>query len=77
MIMVNITLSVPAEMKKEMDKFPEMDWSEVARQAIREKLKDLKSMEEVRLRGPLADDDPIGYGRRFGRALARRRKRDS
>ena len=36
--MVSITLAVPEELKKEMDKHPELNWSEVARSAIREKL---------------------------------------
>ena len=27
--MTNITLSIPEELKKEMEKFPEINWSEV------------------------------------------------
>ena len=37
-IMVSITLAVPAELKTEMDQHQEMNWSEAARQAIKEKL---------------------------------------
>ena len=40
--MVSITLSVPEELKVEMDEHPELNWSEIARQAIREKLAVLK-----------------------------------
>ena len=29
--MANITLSIPQELKEEMEKFPEINWSEVAR----------------------------------------------
>jgi len=36
--MVSITLAVPAELKTEMDQHQEMNWSEAARQAIKEKL---------------------------------------
>ncbi len=32
--MVSITLSVPKDMKKEMDGFPEINWSAIAREAI-------------------------------------------
>jgi hypothetical protein len=43
--MVSITLSVPEELKTEMDSHPEMNWSEIARQAIREKILILKKMD--------------------------------
>jgi hypothetical protein len=34
----NITLSIPIELKAEMEKFPEINWSEVARNSIRQKI---------------------------------------
>ncbi|TFG05742.1 MAG: hypothetical protein EU536_00780 [Promethearchaeota archaeon] len=40
--MANITLSIPDELKDEMNKFPEINWSEVARASIKQKLADLK-----------------------------------
>ena len=43
--MVSITLAVPEELKKEMDVHPEMNWSEIARQAIRERIVILKNMD--------------------------------
>jgi len=36
--MVSITLSVPGELKKEMDEHKEINWSAVAREAIKEKI---------------------------------------
>lgn len=45
--MVSITLSVPAEIKSEMDKFPEMNWSAVARDAIQKKLIMLEKFREL------------------------------
>ena len=36
--MVNITLAVPEELKKRMDLFPEINWSEVATQAVFQRL---------------------------------------
>ena len=36
--MVSITLSVPEEMKHEMDTFQDINWSAVARQAIKKKV---------------------------------------
>ena len=36
--MTTLTLAIPDEMKKRMDSFPEMNWSEVARQAFMQKI---------------------------------------
>lgn len=38
--MPTLTLAVPEDLKKEMDKLPELNWSEVARKAISEKVKE-------------------------------------
>ena len=40
--MTTLTLAVPDEMKKKMDSFPEMNWSEVARQAFLNKMDDME-----------------------------------
>jgi len=40
--MTTLTLSVPEEMKKKMDSIPEMNWSEVARQAFMQKIEDVE-----------------------------------
>ena len=40
--MTNITLSIPDELKEEMNEFPEINWSEVARSSIKQKIADLK-----------------------------------
>lgn len=43
--MVNITLSIPDEVKKKMSKYKEIKWSEIVREAIIEKLKKLEEVE--------------------------------
>jgi hypothetical protein len=45
--MVSITLSVPAEVKANMDRFPEMNWSGFVRQKIIEKTEKLSWREEM------------------------------
>lgn len=45
--MPNVTVSVDDSLKEQMDDHPEINWSEVARQAIREKIHDLEVMEEL------------------------------
>jgi hypothetical protein len=45
--MPNLTLSIPADVQEDMHKYPEIRWSEVARQAIIRKLEDLKRLDEL------------------------------
>ena len=40
--MATLTLAIPEDMKKDLDDCPEINWSEVAREAIRQKLVQLK-----------------------------------
>jgi hypothetical protein len=53
--MVNITLSVPVELKTSLDKHSEINWSEVARQAFKDKLVKLELMEKFSSKFKLSD----------------------
>ena len=44
--MATVTLSVSDAVKKEMDKFPEVKWSEVFRNMIIKKTQSLKKLQE-------------------------------
>lgn len=44
---INVTLSVPVELKKEMDSFKEINWSEVMRNTLSEKLRRLELMKRL------------------------------
>ena len=55
--MVNITLSVPAELKTSLDKHSEINWSEVARQAFKDKLSKLSILEKFSFKFKLSDKD--------------------
>ena len=55
--MPNVTVSVDDSLKKQMDDHPEINWSEVARQAIREKIRDLEVMEELVEGSELTEED--------------------
>ena len=44
--MVSITLSVPEELKHDMDAFIDINWSAVAREAIKNKIQILKKFRE-------------------------------
>ncbi len=61
--MVSITLSVPEEMKQEMDFFQEINWSAVAREAIKRKLLMLEKFREFTKDSTLTEEDAINLGR--------------
>jgi len=70
--MVSITLSVPEELKTEMDLHPEMNWSEIARQAIREKLVILKKMNILLAKSKLTEKDALEIGKKVNKTVAKR-----
>ena len=55
--MPNMTLAIPADLKEKMDKFKEINWSEVARQAIREKMLLLERMNQMLSKSELTMED--------------------
>lgn len=72
--MVSITLSVPAELKKEMDAFNEINWSAVAREAITRKIIMLKKFREFARESEMTEEDALGLGRKVSIAVAKRHK---
>lgn len=57
---VNVTLSVPVELKQKMDSFKEINWSEVMRNTLSEKLRRLelmKKLDELTAGSKLDEDD--------------------
>ena len=70
--MVSITLSVPEELKVEMDEHPELNWSEIARQAIREKLTVLKKIDIILAKSTLTEKDAIRIGHKVNKAVAKK-----
>jgi len=71
--MVNVTLSIPTELKQKMDIFDEINWSAVARTAFDEKIKDLEFIKRFKAKSTLTEEDAIRLGRELNRNLAKRR----
>ena len=61
--MVSLTLSVPEELKHKMDKFPEINWSEVARQAITERTAILERMNKLLAKSTFTEEDALKHGK--------------
>ena len=70
--MTSLTLSVSKELKKMMDEHPEINWSEVARQSIIQKLTLLSKMDRLLKNSKLTEKDTIQIGRKVNRGIAQR-----
>ena len=71
--MVNITLSVPQELKQKMDSFMEINWSAVAREAFDEKIGDLEFIKKFKAKSTFTEEDALRFGRELNKNLAKRR----
>jgi len=74
--MVNITLSIPEGLKKEMEKFPEINWSEVARDSIKKKITQLTFLKGFRMDSDITVDEALKLGQEVNELLVKRYKRD-
>lgn len=70
--MTTITLAVPEEMKKQMDSFPEMNWSEVARQAFMQKIHDMEFLREFKRASTLSEEDAMALGKQVSATVSER-----
>jgi hypothetical protein len=70
--MVTMTLAVPKELKKKMDSFPEINWSEVARQAFRRKVEDLEILRKFTRESSLTEKEALELGAELSKKLSKR-----
>lgn len=70
--MTNMTLAIPEDLKKIMERHKEVKWSEVARRALWEHARRLELMDKLLAKSELTDDDAIALGRKIKTAVARR-----
>jgi len=67
--MPTLTLSIPEELKHEMDEEKEINWSEVARAAIKNKLSQLKILKAISAKSKLTHKDALELGRKINASL--------
>lgn len=70
--MASMTLAIPADLRAKMKQFPEINWSEVARQAILEKTQQLGQLNRLLSRSTLTEQDTIEIGRQIKRRVWKR-----
>ena len=72
---VNVTLSVPIELKEKMDSFKEINWSEVMRNTLSEKLRRLglmRKLDELTASSKLDEDDVKRIADKVKEGIAKR-----
>ena len=70
--MVNMTLSIPKELHKEMMAHPELRWSEIARQSFEKKIKELNWMDKVLENSTLTEEDAEEIGHKIKHEIRKR-----
>src|SRR3989338_961236 len=74
-LMPNITLSVPEDMKQKMDESKFINWSEVAREAIRERLAELALFKSIVAKSTLTEKDAIEIGNKISKSMHEKYKK--
>ncbi|ODS39003.1 MAG: hypothetical protein A7316_06430 [Candidatus Altiarchaeales archaeon WOR_SM1_86-2] len=70
--MATITLAVPDELKHRMVSFPEINWSEVARQSFMQKIEDLEFLRKFKSKSTLTEEEALKLGDDLSKKLAGR-----
>jgi len=66
--MPNVTVTVPKELKKDMEILEEVNWSAVARKAFLEKISLLRKMDKLLKNSSLTEEDAVKIGRKVNTA---------
>ena len=72
--MPNMTLAIPVDLKEKMDHFREINWSEVARQAIREKTLLLEKMNQLLANSKLSVSDIQKHASQINKRVFRKHR---
>lgn len=70
--MAEVTVRVPEELKRMMDRSPGMNWEAVAREALWERARQLALMRAFTEKSRFTERDALRLGRKVNRAVARR-----
>ena len=75
--MPSITVNVDDDLKERMEKHPEINWSEVTRQAIQEKIETLDVMDELTSKNELTESDVAEIADKINESARRRVEEES
>ena len=72
--MPTVTLSIPEDIKKKMEKFAWLNWSALAREAFVKKMRQLEILEKFEEdfeKSKLSDEDCIKLGRELRKSMSK------
>ena len=72
--MVTMTLAVHDGLRHKMETFPEINWSEVARQAFLQKVNDLEFLRKFKSKSKITEQDALKLGAELSRKLSKKYK---
>lgn len=67
--MPTLTLAIPSDLKSEMDSMPEINWSEIARKAISEKVAEYRLFKSIVAKSKLTEKDALEIGRKVNEGM--------
>lgn len=67
--MANVTITVPRDLKRQMEEFNEINWSAVARSAFAEKISKLLLLEKIASKSRLTEKQAVELGRKINKAI--------
>jgi len=70
--MVSITLSVPEDLKHKMDQFKDINWSAVAREAVKKKINLLEQFREFTKDSTFTEEDALRLGAEVNKKVSKR-----
>ncbi len=70
--MTNFNVSIPAELKSQMDQFPDINWSDITQRAIRQIIADLNFLREFKSNSTMTSKDAEILGRKVSEAVGKR-----
>jgi len=70
--MVNMTLALPEDLHSKMKQFSDIKWTEVARRAIEDKVKDLEALEKLVSKSKLTQKDVEEFGKKIKTSASKR-----
>lgn len=73
--MSSLTVAIPDDLKARMKRFPEINWSEVACQAIAEKLHTLEQMQRLLSKSALTEPETVILGREIKQRVLQKHRR--
>jgi len=73
--MPTLTLAVPEDLKNEMDSIPELNWSEIARKAISEKVAEYLLFKSIVSKSKLTEKDALKLGGKVNESLYKKYKK--